>query len=157
MKTIHRAFTAFFCKANKVLTTLLFALLLLHTNALSQTFDFPSSLYVDSLSLQSIVLTPGFDTITVQQGDYSVMSNATTGPNFTIKSLVSLTNFKVNVESANVGQKQKFIYMILYRTYGVLTPHPTGPTYTSPSPVDTLLVSYDRDSLKLVNDRSKIS
>src|SRR5690606_25633194 len=49
-------------------------------------------------------------------------------------------------------QKHDFTYVITYRTIG--TPNLNNPANTVLSPVDTLSVSYNRDSLKFINDRA---
>ena len=140
-------------KIARVLLVTLGALLLFQANVTGQTFEFPAVRYVDSLSLRSIVATPGADTLTIKQGDYNSMSGPATGSNFTIKSLHALTQFKVNVQSPDVGQKNRFTYVITYKTIG--TADPANPNNITVSPnTDTLSVTYDRDSLGLTSDRA---
>ncbi|HTM65468.1 MAG TPA: RHS repeat-associated core domain-containing protein [Flavipsychrobacter sp.] len=152
MTNIHRALSSFRYLRSQKLLTIVISLLWFHIDATGQTFDFPSVLYVDSASLRDIVTTPGADTVTVKQGDYNSMWNATTASGFTIKSILALTNFKVNVQSPFVGQKHDFTYLITYKTIG--TPNPASPGSTVTSAIDTLSVSYNQDSLKLISDRA---
>lgn len=151
MKNIHRLLPGLFNQRSLKFLTAGIVLFLLNAKAIGQTFEFPSAVYVDSLSLQSIVASPNPDTVEVTQGNYNNMSGATTGSNFTIKSILALANFKVNVQSPNVGEKQKFTYVITYKTLG--TTNPAIPD-TVISALDTLSVTYDRDSLKLISDRA---
>ena len=118
----------------------------------AQTFSFPAITYLDSIKLRDVVSTSHPDTITVRQADYNVMTSATAGgPHFTIKSILALTNFKVNVQSLDIGQKHDFTYVITYKTIGIA--NPASPS-VAVSAIDTLSVSYNRDSLALINDRA---
>jgi len=117
-----------------------------------QTFDFPTQVYVDSISLHKIVVTSGYDTIKVTQGNYSDMTSPTAGNGFSIKSIHALTDFRVNVQSLNVTQKSNFTYLIVYSVYGI--ENPASPNNFTLISDDTLSVSYNRDSLKLINDNS---
>ncbi len=151
MKTINSTTPMFFRKYIMAFYALALTFLF-QTRTYAQTFDFPSDRYVDSLSLQNIVSTVGSDIFYVEQGHYGSMSGPTTGSGFTVKSLIALTSLKVNVQSPNVGQRAKFTYLITYDVYGITNPA-TG-TYTTVYTDDTLSISYDRDSLQLINDRA---
>jgi len=156
MNKIHRALRGSLHPRFLTLLGSLLCCLLFRAETIAQTFSFPASRYTDSMRLRKIVSTPGYDTLTVTQGYYNVMANATASnntvnPTFTIKSLHAIASFKVNVQSADVGQKQKFTYLITYKTLG--TENPQSSTVTV-SQLDTLSVSYNRDSLQLISDRS---
>lgn len=129
---------------------------LFQVNAFGQTFEFPSALFVDSISLKDVLKTLGNDTVVVHHDAFTSMSNGVT-QNFQFKSLLAVTNYKVDVQSSKVGKHRKFTYMITYKTLGVI--NPLNPTVVDPTPVgltdfDTLTISYDGDSLKLINDRT---
>lgn len=119
----------------------------------AQTFEYPSAVFTDSLSLKRVLETAGDDTIEVAQGGLGGLSNATQGSymglNYTVKSVFALTKFKVDVQSDKVKDKKKFTYMISYKTIGFI-----NQTAKDSTALDTLTVSYDRDSLQLINDRS---
>src|SRR5690606_1047616 len=102
------------------------------------------------ISLKDVLLTQDCDTFSVSHDAYNSMTNAKEGhsPDFTIKSVTALTNFKVNVQSLEVGKFPKFTYMITYQTVGKRFPADPNPHV---SRMDTLSVSYDGDSLKLIN------
>ncbi len=128
--------------------------LALHFSVSAQTFEFPEEVYTTQWDLDDIVASSNrVKTVTYTGFNPADMSNATTGSNFTVKSVVSALRFKVNVQSANVGSKKNFTYLIAYEIKKYTDPlHPTVSSGTSLP--DTLTVSYSADSLKMMNDRS---
>src|SRR5690606_5666477 len=98
-----------------VLASLL-GILFSNSKMYAQTFEYHPLVFLDSLSLKQIVTTPYPDTISVVQSDYNLMSNSSTGPNYTVKSIVALTEMLVDVKSPQVIQKQRFTYTIIYKT-----------------------------------------
>ncbi|HTN46376.1 MAG TPA: RHS repeat-associated core domain-containing protein [Flavipsychrobacter sp.] len=150
MRSIHRRLSGTVAQSYPKFLAAFTALLLWCVSSNGQTFEFPSSLYTDSISLRKVVATSTPDTITAQH--MISMTSATQGSNFVVKSVTALTNFKIDVQSPYVGQKQHFTYVITYRTIG--TPNMAAPGITVTSNVDTLSVTYDQDSLKLISDQA---
>lgn len=154
MNNISRLSSACFryCLSKCLIVAAIFTMI--GTSASAQTFEYPSTVHMDSLSLKSIVAATGssISVVDAQHDQFVGMYHPTDGNGFTIKSLVALSELKVNVQASNVGEKKKFSYMILYKTTGYNS-YTAGDTVAS-STLDTLSISYDGDSLQLINDRS---
>jgi len=154
MKKMLRVTSDFFKQFNHK-CLVIGTLLLLQAQASGQTFEFPHSVFSDTLSLKTVLTTTASscDTFDVKHDAFGAMTGPKTGPNFILKSVTALVKLAVDVQSIQVGKYDSFTYMITYELWGQ-TDSNSAPVLLTPNGDDTLTVSYDGDSLQLINDRS---
>lgn len=112
-----------------------------------QTFSYPSGgWYSDTLSLSSILSTVDCDTFRVR--DISVTTGSG-GSGFRLKSAHAFVGLLVDTRSPDVGAWTSFSYLVTYRT---LSRRHATDNHPVLSDLDTLLVTYQRDSLALIQD-----
>lgn len=152
MKKTHQSSCNFSKRHSLICWAVGVLFLFLQSTAFAQTFEFPSSVFADTISLREVLTTTfvDCDSFDVNHDGYYMMSDPKRGGNFTIKSVVALTKLMVDVQSSEVGKYPEFTYMITYRTMG-WTDTNSAPIVSS---LDTLTISYDGDSLQLINDRT---
>ncbi|WP_192347925.1 RHS repeat domain-containing protein [Algoriphagus sp. Y33] len=155
MKKMLRVTSDFFKQFNHKCLVIGTLLLLLQVQASGQTFEFPHSVFSDTLSLKTVLTTTASscDTFDVKHDAFGAMTGPKTGPNFILKSVTSLVKLVVDVQSMQVGKYDSFTYMITYELWGQ-TDSNSAPVLLTPNGDDTLTVSYDGDSLQLINDNS---
>src|SRR5690606_32085936 len=110
MKNVLMTTGVFFRRMFRKCPAIIALLLFLHNVAPGQTFEFPVSVFTDTISIKRVLTTTSSpcDTFYVRFDDFGNLTGPKTGPNYLLKSVTSLVKLAVDVQSLQVGKYDKF-------------------------------------------------